>query len=417
GVQSHDRVVVCYVASWATYRSERGQFNVEHIDPNLCTHIVYAFAGLNATSHTIKSLDPFNDLEENFGKGSFKKMTNLKLKYPHLKVTIAIGGWNEGSVIYSTMAADPEARKTFTKSVMDLIMKYNFDGLDLDWEYPGQRNGTREDKANFIELIKDLRTELLPGKHLLTAALGANIDVIKGAYDLQQINKYLDYIHLMCYDYHGSWENVTGANAPLYSNRDDLSVEKSVRYLLENGVNSHKLIMGVPLYGRTYLLEGETSNGIFGEPSITSKGFQGPFTRTDGFLGYNEICTELNKNSWQLHWDNASSTSIATMGNKVISYDDQNSLREKVKFAVSKNLGGVMVWTMDTDDFRGDCSMEGSTSVHRNYPMLNTLNDAMAEYLVEMNTVDSNDKLEPNSALSFGSSSMLLLLTCTVVFL
>lgn len=54
-------------------------------------------------------------------------------------MSLAIGGWNEGSANYSRMAADSERRKRFVKSALEFVLKYNFDGLDLDWEYPTQR--------------------------------------------------------------------------------------------------------------------------------------------------------------------------------------------------------------------------------------------------------------------------------------
>lgn len=130
----------------------------------MCTHVVYAFAGLNGTTNEIRSLDPWQDLKDNYGKGGYERITNLRQTFPHLKVTIsssycmwckivaspfffliknkvslAIGGWNEGSKNYSRMAADREQRKRFVQSALDFVLKYKFDGLDLDWEYPAQR--------------------------------------------------------------------------------------------------------------------------------------------------------------------------------------------------------------------------------------------------------------------------------------
>lgn len=75
----HDRVVTCYVSSWATYRTGHGKFSVEDIDPSICTHLIYAFAGLNSTSSTIRSLDPYNDLEENYGKGEIHRKRELEM--------------------------------------------------------------------------------------------------------------------------------------------------------------------------------------------------------------------------------------------------------------------------------------------------------------------------------------------------
>lgn len=81
-------------------------------------------------------------------------MTQLKLKNPHLKVTLAVGGWNEGSRNYSDMAMTADGRKAFVQSALDYVVKYNFDGFDLDWEFPTQRGGRAEDKQNFALLVK-----------------------------------------------------------------------------------------------------------------------------------------------------------------------------------------------------------------------------------------------------------------------
>lgn len=67
---SSDRRVVCYYGSWAVYRPDLGKFDVEAIDPFVCTHVIYAFAGLNPSTYEIESLDPYNDLYDNYGKGS-----------------------------------------------------------------------------------------------------------------------------------------------------------------------------------------------------------------------------------------------------------------------------------------------------------------------------------------------------------
>lgn len=136
-VSGHNKQVVCYWGTWANYRPKAGKFTPEDIDPSLCTNLIYSFVGLDSETNAVKSLDPWMDLEENYALGGFKKATDLKYSYPDLKVTIAIGGWNEGSKKYSGMAKDPMKRKQFVESAVLFLKKYNFDGLDLDWEYPG----------------------------------------------------------------------------------------------------------------------------------------------------------------------------------------------------------------------------------------------------------------------------------------
>ncbi|XP_039299210.1 probable chitinase 2 isoform X4 [Nilaparvata lugens] len=291
------KVTVCYVSSWAVYRQQGGKFTLDDLDPQLCTHLVYAFAGLDKETSVIKSLDPYNDLEEDYGKGYYKKMTSLKNKYPELSVTLAIGGWNEGSASYSAMAANPTKRKLFVESVVIMLSKHGFDGLDLDWEYPAKRGGSPEDKANFVSLIKDLRAEMDKKGWILTAAIGAGKDTIERAYDLPQISTYLDYIHLMTYDYHGSWDQKVGANAPLSTAEpnDELTVEYSINYLLSNGVAPEKLVMGIPAYGRTFILKNPESKEAKLGDSTQETGFGGPYTKEKGFMGYNEDWLYTNK--------------------------------------------------------------------------------------------------------------------------
>ncbi|MCE2196825.1 chitinase, partial [Streptococcus thermophilus] len=120
------------------YRSGDGKFEAANIDPNICTHVIYAFAGLN-TDYTIKVLDPYNDLCVDYGKCGYDKFTDLKSQNADLFTLLGVGGWNEGSTSYSNMAADSFKRKTFIDSTIVLLKTHKFDGLDLDWMYPTQR--------------------------------------------------------------------------------------------------------------------------------------------------------------------------------------------------------------------------------------------------------------------------------------
>jgi len=296
--------VVCYVASWAFYRkpSEEASYDIGNIEPGLCTHLIYSFAKLNPESFRMEPFDSWLDLKnEKQGGGHdwYRRFVGFKKSYPHLKVLLAVGGWEEGAKKYSDMAASPEHRRSFAQSALEMIHEYGFDGLDLDWEYPGHegRGGRPEDKDNFTELLKELR-RLFDNKTaglLLTSAFGAAPRTAKSGYDLKEVSKYLDHLHLMCYDYHGTWDGKTGHNAPLRGSlsllpegQKEETAEDSVDYYLGEGVPPEKLVLGVPFYGRTFLLKYDSVGDGLGE-GAESVGFQGPFSKADGFLGYNEV--------------------------------------------------------------------------------------------------------------------------------
>ena len=77
----------------------------------------------------------------------FGKFVGLKSKNPALKALIAVGGWSAGSAIFSQMASTSTNRQAFINSAVDLVKKHQFDGLDMDWEYPANQGGVPADKV------------------------------------------------------------------------------------------------------------------------------------------------------------------------------------------------------------------------------------------------------------------------------
>ena len=143
-----------------------------------------------------------------------------------LKTLIAIGGWNEGSKRFSPLVADPKRRRTFIRSAIRFLRQYNFDGLDLDWEYPKCWQvhcsaGPDSDKEAFAQLVKELKKEFEPRGYLLSAAVSPSKKVIDLAYDVPVLSQYLDWIAVMAYDYHGHWDRKTGHVSPMYAHPED----------------------------------------------------------------------------------------------------------------------------------------------------------------------------------------------------
>lgn len=227
------------------YRPGPGSYSIEDFDPKLCTVAIYAFAGLDVENDGIKSLDPWQDLEDGGGKDGYRKLTRFKDTNKHLKVLLALGGWNEGSYNYSELAGHPDRRMNFVKNSLEFIQKFNFDGLDLDWEYPSQRGGKPQDKEAFVLLVRELSAEFKKHNLYLSSAFGAPKNIIDAAYDIKRLAPYLDSMHIMCYDYFGTWNGKVGFNAPL-ENENDLNVKFSIEYFLKMGAPADKIVMGLP---------------------------------------------------------------------------------------------------------------------------------------------------------------------------
>lgn len=357
-VTGHQTPVLCYVGTWAKYRTGDGFFNASSFNPKLCTHVIYSFVGLDANTHEIKSLDSPNELNaEEGGKDGFKSFVTLKEIFPQLKVLVAVGGWTEGSEKYSAMASTQESRNKFIQSATEFMRKYKFDGLDVDWEYPTQRGGKHEDRENFSSLLKELRSVFNQHGWLLSVAIGAGQYIIDQAYDIPAVVKNVDFINVMTYDYHGKWENKTGHNAPLYQRNDGhdalTNINYTITYLMKMGAPKDKLVLGLPFYGRTFTLD-NTNNNFIGA-AAHEPGLQGPVTKEPNYMGYHEICKEISSPLWTKERDNEQMVPYAHNERSWISYDDEASLALKVKFALSHGLKGVMVWSLETDDVYGRC--------------------------------------------------------------
>ena len=174
--------IVCYFTRWSMKRSGAGKFKPEFLDPNLCTHVVYAFAELKDNQI----------VEETSDKELFEKLKTLKDKNPNLKLLLAVGGWMVGPSPFKLLTENVYRQTLFIFNVIDFLRKQNFDGLDLCWEFP---RGP-EDKQKFTGLVKELK-EAFEGEAkvskklrlLLTAAVPASFEAISAGYDVPEINK------------------------------------------------------------------------------------------------------------------------------------------------------------------------------------------------------------------------------------
>ncbi|XP_012255000.2 uncharacterized threonine-rich GPI-anchored glycoprotein PJ4664.02 isoform X1 [Athalia rosae] len=381
GAAGEQQRVVCYYTNWSVYRPGTAKFSPQNINPYLCTHLIYAFGGFTK-DNALKPFDKYQDIE----KGGYAKFTGLKTYNKNLKTMLAIGGWNEGSTRFSPMVADPERRKEFVRNTVKFLRQNHFDGLDLDWEYPAFRDGGKpRDKDNYAALVQELReayeresSKTGRPRLLLSMAVPAGVGYIDKGYDIPKLDKYLDFINLLSYDYHSSYEPAVNHHSPLYPLEEDneynfdteLTVDYTIKHLLESGATADKIVLGIPTYGRSYTLFNEEATDI-GSPA-DGPGEEGDATREKGYLAYYEICESLmDSDEWEVVSPNPSAMGpYAYKGNQWVGYDDENIVRRKAMYVTEHGLGGIMFWSIDNDDFRGKCH-------DRPYPLIEAAKEAM----------------------------------------
>ncbi|RNA25663.1 chitotriosidase-1 [Brachionus plicatilis] len=382
---------ICYVTNWSQYRPGAARFLPENVDPFLCTHIIFAFAYIDKNTLTIRTIEE-NDEE------MYKRINDLKFKNPKLKTMLAIGGWNMASEEFSAMVKKKQTRKNFIIHAIRFLRFYNFDGIDLDWEFPGDRGGDASDKPNFTKLIKEFRQSIIDesldqdqDQLILSIAVAAGKKRIDQGYEVKKIAGELDFVNLMAFDFHGNWDDKTGLNAPLYNHENATGSETqftqdwAVTYWIKNGCPPHKLVLGLPAYGRSFHLRDQKKSGLLSE-TIQNDVLSGSYTQTAGFLSFYEICDLKKNKNWTQVWQSQSKSHYLHQDFDWISYDDIKSFQLRTAYVVAKKLGGIFIWSIDMDDFSGKFCNQGS------YPLIKNSMSLLMDYLPEWYSSNVNKK-------------------------
>ncbi len=292
------KVVVAYVTSWSDVMP----------DPEVVTHINYAFGHVNDTFDGVRI-----DNEERL-----RSIVALKEEAPELKVALSVGGWGSGR--FSEMADNDSLRQAFAADCARVAEEFGLDGIDIDWEYPGSSDAgissSERDRANFTKLMADLRAALGRDK-LLTLASSAGAQYI----DFTDIMGDVDFVNIMAYDM---------ANAPLHhaalypsANTPELTADGAVKAHIAAGVPAHKLVLGMPFYGRG----GEKMRGA------DFKAIAVPDSCTVVFDSIAVVPMIVDQN-----------------GEMLMGFDNVASIAAKCDYIIDNDLHGAMYWDYDGDD-------------------------------------------------------------------
>ncbi|MFC5816726.1 glycoside hydrolase family 18 protein [Nonomuraea harbinensis] len=382
---------VAYFVQWGVYGRD---YHVKDVDTSgaaaKLTHVNYAFGFVDAAGDCYspdpwadwqrpvpaeQSVDGVADAPGQALNGNLNQLRKLKAKHPRLKALISLGGWT-GSKHFSDAVLTPESRARLAASCIDLWLRGNlpglepgagagvFDGIDLDWEWPGssgaEGNVIRpEDRRNFTLFLEELRAQLdaYSRDAELSAFLPAAAAKIDAGFEVRRVFDLLDFATVQGYDLRGNWELRTGHQANLFTDRRDpnevrYSVDQTVRDYLRRGAPARKLVIGVPAYGQGW-------TGVTGGGKGLYKAATGPAPGkwAAGVEDYKDLVTKPGKR----HRDLLTGTLWMYDGNEFWSYDDPAVMLQKAAYIRLKGLGGAMLWSIDQDDSRASLT----TALHK----------------------------------------------------
>ena len=399
-VNAEPNIVVGYFADWQ-YANTENPYVVADIPADKLTHIIYAFLSMcgphsgaseavqqqvaqqceGKAPYTAIVVDKKAALEEDFGEvsvevdyqGHFAQLAQLKNEHPNIKILPSFGGWTMSEPFHA-MAKDPKAIAHFSKTAVELIAKYDvFDGIDLDWEYPGGGGLTTspwnpdtklsdEEKASertaFTHLVKVLRADLdslskqTEREYELSTAVGVGAKAKQ--IDWQAASPYLTNMFAMTYDFLGGWGTQTGHMTNLHATERSwwgMGADVFINQMIEQGIPSHKLVIGAAFYGRGW--QGtQVYNGELPKSDLQSDG-GAPFgTGENGYFMYWDLVKNYgDAQGYQYKYDEqAQAPYLWNPESKVfISFEDQRSIKAKAAWAKSKDLGGIFVWELSGD--------------------------------------------------------------------
>ncbi|RJE25923.1 chitinase [Aspergillus sclerotialis] len=326
---------IAYYESWAS-QSQCNKFRPSDIDASQWTHINFAFADITGSGQIKPSSNEDVDL--------YSQTADLKKKNSDLKVYIAVGGFGmDAAKKFSQMSSSESSRSDFIDSAKKFMDEHNFDGIDIDWEYPVARGGSKSDTDNLNKLAKEMKDKFGDDKGI-SITVPASQQYLSG-FGLENLQSHVDMINFMSYDLHGSWDRPLLAQ----SGTNLTEIDESLKVIRNMGVSMDKVNLGLAYYGYGYELQSSSC----AEPgcSASSAIKKGPCGKTDGTLKISEIQDIMDKSGAKPKVDNEAAVAYFSWDQKNwVAYDNNETLQMKTKYAGENCLGGSFVWAIDMED-------------------------------------------------------------------
>ena len=371
-----------YYESWANSDSRKCQ-KVAPEDLNLdgFTHMNFAFSFFDPSSFEITPMD-------SNGASLYNRFTALKSKKPSLQTWISVGGWSftdpgPTQTAFSEMTSTSGNRQKFISGLIKFMDTYGFDGVDLDWEYPGadDRGGKSQDTANYVSLAGELRVAF-GTKYGISMTLPTSYWYLQH-FDLMGIQKSVDWFNLMAYDLHGVWDAQSKFVGPYIAPHTNITeIDLGLDLLWRSGVDPAKVVMGQGWYGRSFTLKDPSCSKPNGVCEFTGGAKAGPCSNAAGILDLEEIDDIITQNNLKpVHDETAAVKWITWDSDQWVSYDDDDTFKQKKDFANSRCLGGLMVWAMDQVDQTKSNGLGPASAASVSPPQQSNANQMSADQL------------------------------------
>lgn len=412
--------MVCFYDAVNSVKEGPTQLSLTDLEPALqfCNYLIYGYATIDDQSYQLKPLNTSQSIHRDY----YHLVTDLKKKFPHLRILLSIGGDRDpignGDATenkYLRLLEDVSTRQEFVRSATNVLRAHGFDGLDLAWQFPknhpkdvknafkrawstfkGWFTGPKvldekaaEHKEEFTSLVRELRSAFRQDGFFLTLTVLPHVDPALFI-DTFTVIANLDFVNLATFDFQTPERDPKVADYPaplydLYERDPTQNIHYQVQYWLTNNAPAHKINIGIAAYGRAWQMT--KNSGITGYPPITETNGAappGPQSRTAGLLSWPEVCERLSTmenmevievqlalrkvgdpthryGNYAYHAADEDGTNGIWVG-----YEDPSTAATKAAYVHAKGLGGVALFDLSMDDFKGRCNGD-------RYPILRSI--------------------------------------------